>query len=632
MIMPTEKTSYEFAPTGGGDETGFNDAVTTIFEGNTAYHLARESLQNIIDAAEKYPAKAVFELMSIRANELPEVEQLKGVLRACREYKAHEKETHRFFKRALDTLDQDKQINILRIGDYNTRGLTGDDRDQKGNYYSLMKAVGSSSKSGGQGGSFGLGKGSYFAASLFRMMFVSSIYDKNKPVFQGKLRLISHLNKGEPMQGNGSFGKSGQKPVRDLANVPNLFSRKEQGTDFFIVGFEDAENWQDHIARSVLNYFWNAILKGLLEVRIDGLTINKENIGQLMLKFFSEDQRDTNDNPNPLTYFNAFIKAKDNGRFFEEDLPNLGKCQFYVLLADGYPSRVTYVRSTGMVIQKKPHQCMKSYAGVFVCDNENGNALLREMENPSHDKWSKDFAKQDGKIRDEAKYAERELKEFVHGSLLRLAGAEESKSLYIPNLEKYLYLPGDQNSEALSGGGALEASGYSDEETGSEVGVEENEPTEIKTPRILPVIKKRTSIDTESTEEGGVSTVQGTGSGGTLGRLIKKFMPGENKKMKAIENIKYRTFAIKGSDGGEEHIIIVRGPKETLCMLDFQAGTDDSFDKLKIAKASDENGTFYSVVDDRITGVKFDADGMIKLHVRFDTNEKYALKITAYQV
>ena len=631
--MITKKLSYEFAPTGGGDETGFNDAVTTIFEGNTAYHLARESLQNIIDAADEYPAKAVFEMFPIKANQLPEIERLKEIFKACKEYKLHEKETVRFFSKALEVVTENKNINILRIGDFNTRGLTGDDCDQKGNYYSLMKAVGSSSKSEGQGGSFGLGKGSYFAASLFRMMFVSSIYEKNKPIFQGKLRLISHLKDGEPMQGNGSFGLAKQKPVRDLNDIPDLFSRKEQGTDFFIVGFEDAENWQDHISKSVLNYFWNAILKGLLEVKVNDLNITKENIGELMLKYFSEEQRDTNDNPNPLPYFNAYNKSKESGHFFEEDLPFLGKCQLYVLPSDIYPSRISYIRSSGMVIQKKPHQCMKSYAGVFICDNKKGNALLREMENPSHDKWSKDFAKQDGKVREDAKSAERELKDFAHMSLLKLSGTEEAKSLYIPGLEKYLYLPGDQNSERLSSGSILETSGYSDEETGSEVGVEKDEPVETKIPNILPVIKKQTTIDPEETGVEPIDTVvDGIGSGGILGKLIKKLPVGGNKKIKAIENIKYRTFAVKNSENKEEHIIIVRGPKEISCALDFQAGTDDSFDTLKILKATDEKGTSYPVNDSRITNLRFNSDGIIKLNVKFDTDERYALKINAYQL
>lgn len=630
--MTTKKLSYEFAPTGGGNETGFNDAVTTMFEGNTAYFLARESLQNIIDAAEKYPAKAIFEMFTIKADELPEIEQLKEIFKACKEYKSHERETVRFFSKALEVVTKNKDINILKIGDFNTKGLTGDDRDQKGNYYSLMKAVGSSSKSKGEGGSFGLGKGAYFAASLFRMMFVSSIYEKNKPIFQGKLRLISHLKNGEPMQGDGSFGLEKQKPVRDLDDVPNLFSRKEQGTDFFIVGFEDAENWQDHISKSVLNYFWNAILKGLLEVKVNGLNITKENIGELMLKYFSEEQRDTNDNPNPLPYFNAYNKSKENGHFFEENLPFLGKCQLYILPLDIYPNRISYLRSSGMIIQKKPHQCMKSYAGVFICDNEKGNALLREMENPSHDKWSKDFAKQDGKVREDAKSAERELKDFVHGSLRKLSGTEEAESLYIPGLEKYLYLPGDQNSEILSNGSILETSGYSDEETGSEVGIEKNEPIETKVPNMLPVIKKQTIINPEETDGELIDIVGGTGNGGTLGKLIKKLPVGGNIKIKAIENIKYRTFAIKNSEGKEEHIIIVRGPKEISCALVFQAGTDDSFDSLKIIKATDEKGVSYPINDGRITNLNFNSDGIIKLNVKFDTDERYALKINAYQL
>ncbi len=179
----------------------------------------------------------------------------------------------------------------------------------------------------------------------------------------------------------------------------------------------------------------------------------------------------------------------------------------------------------------------------------------------------------------------------------------------------------------------METSGYSDEETGSEVGDEKDEPIEAKVPNILPVIKKQTTIDPEDTGVEPIDTVvSGTGSGGTSGKLIKKLPVGGNKKIKAIENIKYRTFAVKNKEGKEEHVIIVRGPKEISCALDFQAGTDDSFDTLKIIKATDEKGVSYPVNEGRITNLNFNSDGIIKLNVKFDTEERYALKISAYQL
>jgi hypothetical protein len=45
--------------------------------------------------------------------------------------------------------------------------LFGADDDPKGNFYNLMKSVGSSAKSGNQGGSYGLGKASFLPHPRF---------------------------------------------------------------------------------------------------------------------------------------------------------------------------------------------------------------------------------------------------------------------------------------------------------------------------------------------------------------------------------------------------------------------------------------------------------------------------------
>jgi len=204
----TSELLYQFGNTDGGDETGFNDAVKTAFDRDIPITIARESIQNIIDARldKSRPVLAELSLLSISANEIPQVEQLKKILQACKEYYPQNRNCVQFYERALTYLDTEKNINILKIADYNTTGLSGDDEDTEGNYYTFLKSVGASSKSGEKGGSFGLGKGSYFAASLFNTIYVSSLYGENKHIFQGKLRLVSHRLDGKVKQGNGSFG------------------------------------------------------------------------------------------------------------------------------------------------------------------------------------------------------------------------------------------------------------------------------------------------------------------------------------------------------------------------------------------------------------------------------------------
>lgn len=632
MTTDNKKLIYEFAPTGGGTETGFNDSVTNRFDGNVAYYLARESIQNIIDASIQRPAKAVFEMKMLKVSDLPNPEGLKEIFSACREYKKHDKDSVKFFDYALDLFKSNKEIGVFRIGDYNTCGLTGADEDQKGAYYSLLKSIGSTSKGEGQGGSFGLGKGAYFAASLLRTIFVSSVIENNKVVFQGKLRLVSHKKDDKPMQGDGSFGYLEQKPVRNVDDIPKIFQRKERGTDIFIVGYEDPENWKEHIAKSVLNYFWNSILSGLLEVKVGDILITKENIEEVMGKYFTDDQPDAKDNPNPLPYYNAY----KNGKVYARNFPVLGKCALHILVGEKYQNRICYMRGTGMVIQKKPHPSMKSYAGVFVCDNTNkkGNEILREMENATHDKWSHEFIKdkEDPKSKENAKIAEKEIRDFVNEVILDLVESRDAESLHIPGLERLIYLPGENESGVPSGGGILLTGEYSPEETGVETGDDERMPS--KNPDLVviqpPIITNRQEdtsgpgIDFPRNDQNGVKVTKrknkkNSGSGSQHGRII--------------ENISCRTFASKGASDIEEHIMIIRGgPSNTPCSLVIQAGTDDSYAPVKILKAVDESGTSYKVSGEKINGLSFDQSGIIKLRVAFDSPERYALNVTAYQI
>ena len=629
--MSKLKLQYEFAPTGGGTETGFNDSVTNRFDGNVAYYLAREAIQNIIDATIQKPAKAVFEMKTIRPSELPNPEGLKEIFQACRKYKAHDKDSVKFFDYALGLFKSDEKLSVFRIGDYNTCGLTGDDEDQKGAYYSLLKSVGSTSKGAGQGGSFGLGKGAYFAASLLRTIFVCSMTDKKSVVFQGKLRLVSHKKDDQPMQGDGSFGYPGQKPVRNVDDIPSFFRRKERGTDIFIVGYEDSENWKEHITKSVLNYFWNSILSDLLEVTVGDIEITSKNLEEVVGKYFVEGQPDAKENPNPLPYFNAY----KNGKVFRRDFPVLGKCALHILTGEKYPNKICYMRGTGMVIQKKSHPSMKSYAGVFVCDDTNrrGNEILRDMENATHDKWSHEFVKdkEDPHSKENAKIAEKEIRDFVNEVILDLVELREAESLHIPGLEKFVYLPGENESGIPIGGGDLLAGEYSEDETGAETGDDEKSPSKKSEPVTIqdPIVtnrKNKTSghgVDFQRSERRGIKSTtkkkrKDGGKGPHLGR--------------EIADISCRTFASKRSGGDEEHVIIVRGPNNVPCSLSIQAGTDDSYAPVKIIRATDEQGVTMRVSGEKIVGLTFDHNGQIKLRVIFDSPDRYSLNVIAYEI
>lgn len=623
---------WVFAPTGGGDVTGVNDPVTTTFKGDLSYHLARESIQNIIDAhdpRQKGPAVAVFEVTERQPDQLLLNSTYKKVLTGCRDFNKNNKDAVQFYNSALFKIEHNHFIRVLRIRDYNTVGLTGEDEDRDGNYFQLMKAVGDSSKSGSKGGSFGLGKGAYYAASSFRTICVSSMHDKDKYVFQGKARLSSYRDPAsyEMMQGNGCFGlPEGQKPVRDLSMIPASFRRDEMGTDFYVLGFiDDEEKWQKQMMKSVLNNFWYTISRGNLEVTIGHQAVNRSNLEMYLKEHFDESQPDKNKIPNPWPYYLAYTSSEH--KVFNETLPVLGKVKLYVLMKDDYPQKVVYMRQTGMVIQKKGIGSVNPYVAVFVCDDDEGNLILRKMENPEHNEWNKENA-QESAYAEKAILAEDELRDFVKRSLNALSDSEMPAASRIGELEDYLYLPGDQDLGSASAGfSGQPIDKPSDTETGNFLN-----KTGEEVLNSVPVSRKINPVKEKVTtgEPGGKFPIlepgDGGGGGGSGGREGKG-----NKKVIVLNNVKFRSFASRNSSGGITHVVILKGPKNKKCSIEIKAGTDDSFDTVEIAKAETGNNTALSVKSNHINGIQTDDRGEAKLYVGFATDEKYSLNITAYE-
>lgn len=620
--MNTHQLKYEFADNGGGEEIGFNDSVTTSFKGHIGYFLARESLQNIIDAAIAYPVRAEFEVTTIPAKQLPNPEQLEATFRACRDYYDDAK-SKEFFQKALDSIVKNKRIPILRIGDYNTKGLTGTDDDRKGDYYNFLKSSGSSAKEKGAGGSFGLGKGAYFAASSFHAIFVSSVYGKDENVFQGKLRLVTHEIDGVKKQSTGSFGLEGQKPVRDETLIPDFFKRTKQGTDIYVVGFYQDGDWKEQITKSVLNNFWMAILKGILVVTVNGVEISAENIRQLMFKYFNEENRDTDEIPNPLPAFVAFTD-KTNHKLFKETLLNLGEVELYILPKESYHKKISYFRKTGMEIQKKLHPSLIPYAGVFICNDERGNEILQLMENPQHNKWDAHNAREKGEEWfNKAKEADKELRDFVVESLRSLFKSGGAASLPIHDLEKYLYI-NDEEGDDLQGEKRSEKvfGEFSDTETGSEIGSEDEQKNNIEIIKPIKLVKNEKKIKKDGKKK---TKKKGGGSVSTGGAEDPS-----GKAGKVLQNVETRAFAVNENDT-IQHILVIKSKPALVVNISLHVGTEDSFETLAIKEARYSQGEVLRTNENMIYEVELDENGIVKLNITFNTNEKYALNITAYE-
>ena len=401
---------WKFPPTGGGVEGGYNHGGMTHFQGDRFAGLAREAIQNSLDArkSDDRPVHVTFEVKRLSRKDLPGYEGLLEIVKRCIQEASGDEKAQSELQLAKNILRHDR-IAFLRIIDRETTGLSGS------KWAALLKKEGSSDKDRpGAGGSFGIGKNAPFTMSPLRTVYYWSRFENGSEYyekFQGKAILISHLDDNEEYtQSIGFFGaKKGCLELED-ANIPDVIRSAEPedrgvGTSLWIPGFDDSKGWRDSIARSIVTNFFCAIEEGDLEVLIepdsntmgDLLTIEKNNLREWFDYLISKDAQSAEDSK--LLHAKAFWEIMASGSVLKEkEDKDLGHCKLWIAVDDKYEgcNRVALIRLNGMLITEQQARLIRfpgtrPFAAVCRFDSVKGNELLRGMENPKHDQFQPEF-------------------------------------------------------------------------------------------------------------------------------------------------------------------------------------------------------------------------------------------------
>lgn len=345
---------------------GFNDPGIATFNGAPLSSLARETIQNSLDAGSQLgPVDVSFELFKLYTSDEFGRSELDDSIGLCIEQAGRDDKVRNTLENAR-TILENKEVPFLRISDSNTTGLQGD------LWEALVKGQGLSQKgSNTAGGSHGVGKSAPFAVSPLRTVFYWSCFEENgRKVerFQGKAVLMSHEGNAGKTQGTGFYGLvDGCESInRDFPlKFRNVGKSGEPliGTSLSILGFPEA-HWQDEIARNVLVNFFPAISWGTLTVTIDPegtkwddlFIIDKANIE----KWFSE-LRDNNTDieEDALREAELFYELLSDPNPVEKEDPDFGHVRLWIRVADGLPSKVAMVRQTGMVITTQQRKLVR---------------------------------------------------------------------------------------------------------------------------------------------------------------------------------------------------------------------------------------------------------------------------------
>lgn len=443
---------------------GFNDSGIETFSGSPIVNLAREIIQNALDAATERPVKVTFSLETRNVCDIPDVDSLKETFQYCAKSAKHEGKKAKAFLERAERLLEKRTFKVLEISDFNTTGVVGPCR--KGSpFYALLKAKGQSNKpSATSSGSYGIGKFAPYAVSALRTVFVSTIY-KNKDkdgkdkgelvqLTQGKSILMSHEVGDKTRQGTGFWGIPAQcqAVAGDVEIAPWLlrsptgkaYSPEDIGTKICVFGFESKKNWAELLALSIAVNFFGALVRGELEVQVGGeIELNSATVADILNSesnsaIIRGSSLNRTDVENCQSYLEALVseQAIDS----QSEMRELGLTDLRLLIREGLPRRVAVIRNGMFITDRleglKRFGGFKEFSGVLECKNDSGNELLRSIEPPRHDNFEPDRAATDDD-REKATAALNELAEWVRKMLTRYAKDEVADVTSVDELADY---------------------------------------------------------------------------------------------------------------------------------------------------------------------------------------------------
>lgn len=379
----------------GHNNTGVEQFLNTIIDS-----LTREVIQNSLDASIPNCDKPVivkFDKFKVDQKMIPSSKDIIDfALPKALEYwtEKNNLDTLKYLKLFSDTFNS-KEIEVLKISDYNTTGL------RQKNYDSLIVGNGYSEKDNiGSGGSKGIGKAAPFAASNLRMVFYNSLSIDNELRSAGIVNFVTfNYDDKNTTQERLSFYDDNNSQITFGAEVRK---EKEYGTDLFIIGLKSFEEIYSEILLSAINNFLISIKKGELEVIVDSEKLNSKTINMVFDKLSNKklDRNKKMEFNKTKNFYDVLTNEKTLS--FKIDDKLVEKYSFIEKPDDGIlyllehenanaNRTILQTRSAGMKIyERKGIDGNINFSGIFQATGNKLNEFLKDMENANHDIWSPD--------------------------------------------------------------------------------------------------------------------------------------------------------------------------------------------------------------------------------------------------
>lgn len=371
-------------------EQGIDTPDMEMFAQDPIASLARESCQNSIDARiAGETARIEFKTFDILRNEIPGVDRIEKEINSCLDYRKNNSKLYQTLSNMKNNLNN-SIIHCIRVSDFNTVGLKGINDLEDSPFYLLTRGTGISDKNGSKGGSKGIGKFASFVASSFNTVFYSTLNMDGEKGYIGICKLCSTRMEGtdEKTQGTGYFGIDNKNmPILEDFNLDKSYKRETTGTDIYILGFRKNNNWKKELITKILDSFMCAIYYEDLEIVVDDLTINKNNLGELI---------ENDDYILKRSYNNIksqYILLTDPDVFKNTlEIEDYGKVD---ILLKGFSKEESDLATNECVMIRYPYMKIKTLprisnvpcSAMCIIGDNTLNSLLRDIENPQHTNW-----------------------------------------------------------------------------------------------------------------------------------------------------------------------------------------------------------------------------------------------------
>ncbi len=452
------KIGLEFLPNIGGEGEGLSDAGIETFRDKPFAAVARETGQNSRDARANanQPVRVTFDVVTMKSSDFCSIAGFRSAAKLCHQKakKSSNEKEKGFFEHAVRTLDA-AEIKILRISDFNTKGVRGPCEEGRP-FHTLAKTDGVSVKEDlSSGGSFGIGKNAVFALSDIQTAFFSTKFvdddGRDQVLCMGKALFISHTgDDGMEKRRKGYWGKTdGYMPLDNPREIPAWLLRESQGTSIFSIGMRsNRTDWRYEMTAAILINFFCAIERQEMEFEIDNgfLKINRNTLQNLF-----QDSK-VNEAVNQLNARIAFDAAKTLHACLVDDkttievleVKELGKIRMRVLLREGLGYTIGIIRNGMYITDNLAHfnepfkrfPLHRDFAVIIEPAGQTEGEWFKRLENPRHDDLSAERVT-DPQLREQGERAFVKLAKQIRDRIRELAKSEPTGTVELDELSDF---------------------------------------------------------------------------------------------------------------------------------------------------------------------------------------------------